>query len=359
MWCAGTMLLLFGIDMVGSIGKFLGIGRLRPLDFATTIVSIGLFATFYGILMGLYAFDPKAITQSVPHLLEGLRFAFAASVLGMFLSLTLSIAHKIAGEGEGTGSASNNDAVLRSIDEKMGRLVATLQSPQELVRQFADMKTFLKGNLEQINTSLDKALQQLAKGATQEVIQALEKIIVEFNRNLQEQFGENFKELNEACLKLVEWQRQYKAHVESAEKNLTKIMIALEGSSTSLDEMTKRNEEVVTVCREVGGLIRTYDGQIRTLSTHLESCKVLGEQAAKFLRNTENAILQSSENWTQFSQVVGGALSKQSDALVEFTTELDKQFPKALGDLEKVLTNITNQFASDYRSLFEYISDRR
>ncbi len=349
------MLLLFAIDLVGSIGKFFRIGKLRPLDFATTIVSIGLFATFYGILMGLYGFDPNALTQSVPRLLEGLRFAFAASVLGMFLSLTISIAHKIVGEGEG----ASDDAILRSIDDKMGTLVATLQSPQELVKQFADMKGFLKVNLEHINRSLDQALVQLAKGATQEVIQALEKIIFEFNKNLQEQFGENFKELNAACLKMVEWQRQYKTHIDGAEKNLTKILLALEGSSSSLEEMTRRNKEITDVCKEVGGLIRTYDAQIRTLSTHLESCEALGEKAADFLKRTENAIVLSSENWTQFSQVVGGALSKQSDALVEFTGALDQQLPKALGDLEKVLANITNQFAGDYRSLFQYISDKR
>src|SRR5205085_215836 len=144
------------IDLIGLVGKFIGLKRFKSLDFATTIVSIGLFATFFGVLIGLYGFDSKDITSSVPRLLEGLRFAFGASVLGMFLSLSLSIFHKFLGGG------SSDEDVLHSIDRKMGSLVTTIESPGELVRQFTEMKTFLKKHLEHINASLDKALVQLA-----------------------------------------------------------------------------------------------------------------------------------------------------------------------------------------------------
>ena len=170
------MLILFALDLFTLIAVRYRLMRCRHLSFATTIVSIGLFATFVGVLMGLYGFDSSNIAGSVPKLLEGLRFAFAGSVLGMFLSLTLSIAQKIFG-----GSAEGED-VLQSIDQKMAVLVSTIQSPGELVHQFTEMKGFLKDHLQKINKSLDEALGQLAKGATQEVIEALEKIITEFNK---------------------------------------------------------------------------------------------------------------------------------------------------------------------------------
>ena len=85
------MLSLAFVDLLGLIAKLFGFRRIRHIDFKTSIVSIGLFATFYGVLVGLYGFDPKNVAQSVPHLLEGLRFAFGASVLGMLLSVALSI----------------------------------------------------------------------------------------------------------------------------------------------------------------------------------------------------------------------------------------------------------------------------
>lgn len=351
--CCVVMLTLAGVDFFGVVMKILDVKKFRHIDFKTTIVSIGLFATFFGVLIGLYGFDSRNITQSVPMLLEGLRFAFAASVLGMFLSLTLSIFHKFIGE------ADEEDGILLSIDRKMGSLVTTLQSPAELVHQFTEMKTFLKNHLEHINESLDKALVQLAKGATQEVIQALEKIITEFNANLTEQFGENFKQLNDACLKMVEWQERYRKHIEVAEKSLTHVQRSLEDSCTAVEKLTKSNRETQEVCKEVGGLIATYDVQIKTLATHLESCKVLGDQAGQFLSKTQHALTLSSENLTAFSGTIEKSVGKQSETLAQLTKDIDDQLPKALGELEKVLTNITNQFASDYRSLFQFITDKR
>lgn len=347
------MLTLFAIDVIGLLGAAMGVGRFRSLDFKTSIVSIGLFGTFFGVLVGLYGFDTKEINQSVPRLLEGLKFAFAISVLGMFLSITLSILDKFF------GAAQENGDVLRSIDKKIGGLTAVLQSPTELVKQFTEMKGFLKKHLEQINKSLDKALSELARGATQEVIQALNKIIHEFNSNLQEQFGDNFKELNKACYKMVEWQDNYRDHVDLAEQRLTEIMRTLKDADKALHEIADQNSETAAVCREVSDLIRTYDLQIKTLDAHLQSCKQLGVQAGDFLRNTEKALSQSSENLNSFSDVIEKSVSKQAETLSQLTEEIDKQLPKTLGELENVLTNITKQFAADYRTLFQFITDKR
>ncbi len=351
--CSSVMFLLFLVDLCGLLARRAGNTKVRHLSFATTIVSVGLFATFVGVLLGLYGFDSANISDSVPKLLEGLRFAFAASVLGMFLSLTLSIAHKFLGGG------GEDEEVLQSIDRKLGTLVTTIQSPGQLVQQFGELKTFLKEQLQQINSSLDSALDQLGRGATQEVIQALERIITEFNSNLTAQFGDNFKELNTACQRLVDWQVKYKDHVETAESALEQILIAVEKSCAAAEELNRSNEKTQKVCTEVGGLIRTYDVQIHTLATHLESCKNLGEQAGRFLTNTQKAITMSAEQLNAFSGVIENSVSQQSESLAKLTDDINQQLPKALGELESVLTNITNQFAADYRSLFQFITDKR
>lgn len=353
LWCSVTMLILALVDLTGVIAKSLGFDKFRHIDFKTSIVSIGLFATFFGVLVGLYGFEPSDIAHSVPRLLEGLRFAFGASVLGMFLSVALSIIHKFIGGDD------DDEEILHSIDRKIGNLVTTMESPGALVHEFTEMKTFLKSHMEKINESLDQALVQLARGATQEVTEALEKIIIEFNDNLKSQFGENFKELNVACHKLVSWQNNYKTHIDTAESSLSKIIVSLEESCAAVKELTSKNEETQKICREVGGLISTYDVQVKTLATHLQSCKQLGEQAGTFLEKTGKAITMSSENLNAFSSVIESSVSKQSESLAQLTKDINEQLPKTLGELEKVLAGITNQFASDYRSLFQFITDKR
>ena len=286
-------------------------------------------------------------------LLEGLRFAFAGSVLGMFLSLVLTLLHKVLG-----GDAESQEALQR-IDAKMDLLVATIQAPGQLVKQFTEMKGFLKDHLERINQSLDRALEQLAQGATKEVTQALENIIREFNENLTAQFGDNFKELNAACSELVVWQRQYRDHVNAAETNLKQIMTVLDQASKGAKEIVSSNKSSLETCREVAQLIKTYDVQIRELETHLASCKSLGDKAQEFFAATQNTFSRAGRDVEDFSNTIAKSISKQSEALAELTKGLETQVPKSLGELEGVLTSLTNQFAADYRSLFQFVTDKR
>lgn len=351
--CATVMVILFVFDLVGLIGRHLGFKNIRPLDFKTPIVSIGLFGTFFGVLVGLYGFDTTNISQSVPKLLEGLKFAFAISVLGMFFSLALSIFDKF------TGGAEDDSEILRSINRNIAALATSIESPAVLVREFKQMKTFLKDHLEKINSSLDEALGQLARGATKEVMQALERIITEFNENLKSQFGENFKELNAACFKLVDWQEKYRIHVDATESHLCEVIMSLDQTRSAVGDLVQKSQATHQVCEEVGALIRTYDVQVATLATYLERCKTLGDQAGSFLANTERALSASTQNLSSFSDLIQTSLGKQSESIAQLTKEIDQQVPKALGELEKVLTNITNQFASDYRSLFQFITDKR
>ena len=57
----------------------------------TLFTTFGIFATFFGIALGLLHFDAKNIQASVPALLDGLRTAFWASVFGVGAALTVKL----------------------------------------------------------------------------------------------------------------------------------------------------------------------------------------------------------------------------------------------------------------------------
>ena len=50
---------------------------------------------------------------------------------------------------------------------------------------------------------------------SQTLIEALRSVIQDFNQKITEQFGENFRQLNEAVGRLLVWQEQYKELVET------------------------------------------------------------------------------------------------------------------------------------------------
>ena len=57
--------------------------------FPTAVSTLGVLGTFFGITMGLVAFDSGNLDQSIPGLLDGLKTAFFTSLAGMIGSMIL------------------------------------------------------------------------------------------------------------------------------------------------------------------------------------------------------------------------------------------------------------------------------
>ena len=69
-------------------------------DLKSQIVSLGVLGTFVGIFIGLQAFNPDDIVNSVNDILVGLKTAFFTSIVGMSLSTILSIMQKFSSKRE-------------------------------------------------------------------------------------------------------------------------------------------------------------------------------------------------------------------------------------------------------------------
>src|SRR5882757_11482732 len=55
------------------------------------LTTFGIFFCFAGITWGLVDFDPANVRDSVPHLLQGIRTSFWASVFGIGCALTIKL----------------------------------------------------------------------------------------------------------------------------------------------------------------------------------------------------------------------------------------------------------------------------
>ena len=74
------VIFVFGITNLNSqSGKTQAIIHHAP----SAMTSLGILGTFFGIFIGLQDFNIDKIDESVPELLEGLKVAFASSILGV------------------------------------------------------------------------------------------------------------------------------------------------------------------------------------------------------------------------------------------------------------------------------------
>ncbi len=301
-------------------------------DLKATIISIGVLGTFAGIFLGLYYFDTSKITESVPKLLEGLKLAFATSILGMFFSIILTVKDFIFQKNL---QENSTESLLKSIlsEEKK----ANQFTKDRILYFMAESNKNINSHFNIINKSVKEILNVLSKGAKEEIITALENVISDFNKNLTEQFGDNFKQLNKSVKNMIVWQETYKVTIEQAEKNLQVILTTLEMNAEHSIKLITNFEKISKTSQDLSSIIQTNENQIKNLETHLNSLKKIGDKAQLIVSSIDD-----------FSNKIQNSLSGQSKGLERLNDSLIKQLETSLGKLNEALTGLTNKFRNDY-----------
>ena len=142
-----------------------------------------------------------------------------------------------------------------------------------------NFETKLNKTLSRIDQSLSKALEKVSEGATSHIIEALNKVISDFNNNLVEQFGDNFKQLNEAVKSMVVWQENYKIMIEKSEEHIKESIKMLEMNAQYTKDLTERFSSLEKIHNDMSDIIKTNENQINSLETHMKSFKNYGRRS--------------------------------------------------------------------------------
>jgi hypothetical protein len=178
----------------------------------SVLTSVGIFFTFLGIFIALSNFDVKNINSAVPLLLGGLKLAFFSSVVGVGLSVVFrAIQAGLASE------VAPTEVTAGHLLEELKNLNGNTISVKEALTGEGDASVATQ--LSKLRNDFRDFADKMREESTSAIIEALEQVVRDFNKNLTEQFGDNFKRLNEAVEKLLEWQQEYKSQVEVLTEN--------------------------------------------------------------------------------------------------------------------------------------------
>jgi acyl carrier protein phosphodiesterase len=344
-----NLIIIIIIVILGFIDLFL------KKDLKSQIVSLGVLGTFIGIFMGLQDFNPANMKDSINTILIGLKTAFFTSIMGMGTALFLSIYQKL----------SSTKTILQEQENKREEFL--LNEISGKLNLLSNIDNSIEKNFTQMNHSLELAIKQLSKGATKEIIEALRQVIENFNQELQTQFGENFIKLNESVINLVQWQNNYKTHIETLEDKLSLTVTSMEKSKKTLEIISSKNSEILEVYQRLEEIINIYDIQIRELNTHLKTFALLGQNARNMFSNiqdsiniTKNEFINLSENIISKNQKLQENLEKNTKQLEVITNHfknMGQEIPKALNisleQLNRGLTSLTVQFQKDYKEIMD------
>ena len=339
------------VFLLGAVGVRSRRQSLRRMSNAAPglMTSLGVTGTFVGIVIGLLAFDVLAIDESVPGLLEGLRTAFITSVIGLAASIVFRMGRTVVSETEMDSDAAEDPvALLRKIAIASERQAEALGGDRSdsLSNQIKLLRSGQSDGFDAQIKAFEDFAEQMAENNSKALIEALEEVISEFNTKLNEQFGDNFKQLNQGVEKLVGWQQTYKDHVERMEEriatavaSLEQTQAAIEGIRASMQEMPQHAIAMKSVVDEAGRAI----GVTGALLTGIEALSSrVGEAYPRIEQNIEN-----------LTQTLADSAKVQRDTLTETAENLSNEMRQGMETLQSGINDNFQTFDSQMQQELE------
>ncbi|MCF6751135.1 hypothetical protein L3X16_00475 [Pseudomonas stutzeri] len=341
------------------------------------LVSLGILGTFVGIVIGLLDFDAHDIKGSIEGLLDGLRTAFITSLVGMSLSILLK-ALDAWWFAPARGRAEQPDSVtpehihgvltqqvklLEELNQSLaGNEEGSLAGQLKLMR--TDVSDFRNG-IDRTHREFQEKLflhltlfgEMLAKSATETVIEALRQVIQDFNKHLVEQFGDNFKALNESVGKMNEWQVLYKEHVEALEARIELAIHELERTATaneaisrsltsseqSIGSIDNHCQSIPMAISQLEPVLQVNQHQIQELQRHLDAFIAMRDQATSAVPE----IQQHIETLTKgLSDGVTSVMTVMHEGAQEFGRSVDRT-NTAMGETANIVTSKSEEIAEN------------
>ena len=385
--------------------------------------TLGIFGTFLGIFFGLIGFDVNNITASVPQLLGGLKTAFLTSIAGMFAGLVLKEFPSFYGIEIDNSNQSQEVATV----ETMVKYLASIEKNQleifqkenqqlvniekaltgegetTLITQIQKLRTTLIDKQDEMLKAFNGFARDMAENNSKSLIDALTQVMRDFNTKINEQFGENFKQLNDAVGKMLEWQKEYAqqvdsmilqiktsaAAVEQSQKSLTQIVNQASAFSDTAESLHKlilsldliRNNVEIhlkafdDVANNAKNTFPIIDEQLKKITTdlsksvertvsetktivnmHLEST----QQMTKTIQDNQHNINNSlTELVTTLNSNIDKMMKENAERITQQVSQLDKELGnelnKSLQSLGTQLTSLSRRFVEDYSPLTEQL----
>ena len=206
----------------------------------------------------------------------------------------------------------------------------SLAQLQTLATTFAEKHELLVGEFRAFSQNLADSI---AKLATEELIGALKTVIEDFNTKISEQFGDNFKQLNEAVGRTVEWQEQYRQQMSELISQMSELIGGLGDAAETFEQARSSLKDIAESSR----LIAEQSDSIVTCAKSLETIlPALNTQLEAF-----NGIQRSLEQ-TQTRIVT---LTEQ---LGDRIRELNSELPESMRVIAQLLVEGLEPFAQDY-----------
>ena len=340
------------------------------------LTSLGILGTFMGMMSGLSGLDftsSEKIIEGIPVLLDGMRFAFGTSVVGVSCSICFNMLNRIL---QGSGYRAIDDFVECFTSLAMSR---PLDNDVQLIFQNQDSNHMLSGLSDVLPTTLATVMESSVTRAMQPVAQAMDNFLIgatraqvdgvarivgnfvqQMNASLNDQFialGRTMTEINQnqqvAMEQVVQSMQAADVIVQDAQQLRGVSQEVMDRFSQYMQEMSAAQQRDALFEKNASALLEKMQ---RTNDAHTHALQLVGESHRALLNsmsdfsNRSNAAVdglrRSSEDDQKRMHEASAAMRSASEELSgscqSFVQNVVASLSQALGLFDQNMTSLTN-----------------
>lgn len=278
--------------------------------FPSFISTLGVLGTFWGITLGLMAFDTTDLDTSIPGLLDGLKTAFFTSLAGMIGSMILSAFISRKQDQKDGGLSDINQAAIeitnavKAMSDTNAETMKSIQ--QQLKEQESDRKAFYK--------SFGDTLQKMSD-IQKDTVSAIDSIVL-----LQRSQEDTLSHMRESGASI-------DLSILDLKKIATQQLVAvnsLNEFSNKINDSTHHLAEILDVISNISGIQDELNSKVGKMQDVIHAEVIQIEESM----DKTNVLLE--RKFDEFTELLK---KSNTEALVEVMKKVTEEFQKQMNSL--------------------------
>ena len=269
--------------------------------FPTFISTLGVLGTFFGITMGLMAFDTTDLDKSIPGLLDGLKTAFFTSLAGMIGSMILSA------------------FIGRKQDEKEGGISDINQAAGTICQAVKQMSDLNKSTIEKLASQMeeqekDRKAFYSTMGSVMESVKKTQASISESLLSINKSQSAVESEMHSVVINL---RSQNEVLFEATGSMINSIGRLEENSTTQTSHLAATQKSIVEIAEfthHIPDLVDLVEGMVGTQEE-------INTQVQKLKNILDGEVLQIEESMNKTNQLLERKFDEFTELLKKSNTE--------------------------------------
>ena len=327
------------------------------------LTSLGILGTFMGMMSGLSGLDftsSSKIIDGIPILLDGMRFAFGTSVVGVSCSICFNMLNRIL---QGSSYRAIDDfvecftslAMSRPLDNDV-QLICQNQDSNHMLSGLSDvlpgtLASVMEGSVSRAMQPVAQAMDSFLIGATRAQVDGVARIVSSFVQQMNMNLSDQFVQLGRTMTEINQNQRASLDHVTQAMQASGVIVSDVRQLHAVTQDVMAHFEQYV---QELSAARSRDERFEQSASALLEKMAQMNRQQSAALQQVSDGYQALMNSMNQFSSRSGAAV----DGMRGVSEQLSGACQSFIGDAVGSLNGTLGQFEQSMTSLVGVLGEK-